>query len=129
MKPRFRGVRTLDLYPEVRGVIYRWPEELEPTPPMPPLGDFNWFDFDYETQVRLDCRAAAEALLDVLPKRARAVVVMRVYMDMTLDDVGERLGVTRERIRQIEAKAMRVMRTAIRVHGIDGVIHNRRSNA
>ncbi len=122
MNPRFRGITTKNLPPAVRGVIYYWPEELEPTPAMPPLGDFDWIDFDHETQVRLDCGALAEALLNFLPQRMRVVVVMRVFMDMTLEDIGGRLGVGKERIRQIETKAIMSMKNMIQRYGIDGVI-------
>jgi RNA polymerase primary sigma factor len=52
--------------------------------------------------------------LDVLNKRERAVLEMRFGLidgeDHTLEDVGRHFGVTRERIRQIEAKALRKLR-------------------
>ena len=38
---------------------------------------------------------------------------------MTLDAVGQEFGVTRERIRQIEAKALQKLRTALEARGID----------
>ncbi len=41
---------------------------------------------------------------------ARQVLVMRYLHDMTLEQVGQALGITRERVRQIEAKAFRLVR-------------------
>ena len=42
--------------------------------------------------------------------RMRQVLVMRYMHDMTLEECGKALGVTRERVRQIEAKALRMLR-------------------
>lgn len=53
-------------------------------------------------------------LLDTLTQREAMVIKMRFgFVDgrsYTLEEVGERLGVTRERVRQIEAKAIRKLR-------------------
>lgn len=50
-------------------------------------------------------------LLDDLDERSREVISLRFGLEgddpMTLDEVGQHFGVTRERIRQIESKAMR----------------------
>jgi RNA polymerase primary sigma factor len=59
-------------------------------------------------------RAEVEDILDTLTPRERRVVQLRFGLidghQRTLEDVGRRFGVTRERIRQIEAKALRKLR-------------------
>lgn len=45
-----------------------------------------------------------------LGERARTVLVLRYMHDMTLDQVGQTLGITRERVRQIEIRAMAAIR-------------------
>jgi DNA-directed RNA polymerase sigma subunit (sigma70/sigma32) len=42
--------------------------------------------------------------------RMRQVLTMRFMHDMTLEQVGQLLGITRERVRQIETKAIRMIR-------------------
>ena len=55
-----------------------------------------------------------EAVLDTLSPRERRVLQLRFGLtdghQRTLEEVGKRFGVTRERVRQIEAKALRKMR-------------------
>jgi RNA polymerase primary sigma factor len=59
-------------------------------------------------------RAEVDLILDTLSARERRVLQLRFGLseerDRTLEEVGKRLGVTRERIRQIEAKALRKLR-------------------
>jgi RNA polymerase primary sigma factor len=61
-----------------------------------------------------DLRAVVGELLDGLTPREAKVLRMRFGIDMssdhTLDEVGNQFNVTRERIRQIEAKALRKLK-------------------
>lgn len=43
-------------------------------------------------------------------ERMRTVLVLRYLEGMTLEQVGQIMGVTRERVRQIENKAIRMLR-------------------
>jgi len=59
-----------------------------------------------------------EEILDGLSDRERKVLVMRFGLEdgvtRTLEDVGKEFNVTRERVRQIEAKALRKLRHPLR---------------
>jgi RNA polymerase primary sigma factor len=52
--------------------------------------------------------------LDSLPERRRLVLEMHYGLNgrakHTLDEIGQHLGITRERVRQIELKALRALR-------------------
>jgi RNA polymerase primary sigma factor len=79
-------------------------------------------DFIPDDSIPLPLDAAARALLkehvvtalSVLTERERQVIEMRFGLrdgkDYTLEEVGRYFQVTRERIRQIEAKALRKLR-------------------
>ena len=63
-------------------------------------------------------REHIDALLGDLKERERQVIVLRCGLDdgrpRTLEEVGKEFNVTRERIRQIEAKALRKLRNPVR---------------
>ena len=63
-------------------------------------------------------REHIDALLGDLKERERQVIVLRFGLEdghpRTLEEVGKELNVTRERIRQIEAKALRKLRNPVR---------------
>ena len=62
-------------------------------------------------------QSALRGMLDELNERDRGVLEMRYGMGgeqpATLEDVGKAFGITRERVRQIEAKAMARLRSQI----------------
>jgi len=65
-------------------------------------------------------------VLSSLTERERAVLTLRFGLgdgySRTLEEVGRQFKVTRERIRQIEAKALRKMRHPIRIHQLEGFL-------
>ena len=67
-----------------------------------------------EAAMQTDLRIVVGKLLDGLTAREAQVMRMRFGIDMssdhTLDEVGKRLEVNRERVRQIEAKAIRKLK-------------------
>jgi RNA polymerase primary sigma factor len=90
-----------------------------------PIGeedDSNLGDFVQDGEATSPADAAAltmlrnevDLILDTLSARERRVLQLRFGLlegnERTLEEVGQRLGVTRERIRQIEAKALRKLR-------------------
>ena len=81
-----------------------------------PLSDYiqdRTVDIEEEARVALENEEVAEYLKS-LPVRERRVLELRFGLDgegsRTLEEIGELLGVTRERVRQIEAKALRCIR-------------------
>jgi RNA polymerase sigma factor (sigma-70 family) len=64
-------------------------------------------------------REHIHSVLDQLSRREREVLEMRFGLQdgqsHTLEEVGQAFGVTRERIRQIEAKALRKLRHPVRI--------------
>ena len=62
-------------------------------------------------------------LLDDLPPKEREILVDRFGLGSeapkTLEAIGQRMGVTRERVRQIEASALQKLRRRLQARGID----------
>ena len=69
---------------------------------------------------------AINGVLDEMPPREAQVLRMRFGIGMpsdhTLEEVGRQFGVSRERIRQIEAKALRKLRHPCRSQGLRGFL-------
>ena len=97
----------------------------EPVSLETPIGeeeDSHLVDFIQDDNVPVPAEAAAQTLLkeqldevlDTLTEREQKVLRLRFGMDdgraRTLEEVGKEFDVTRERIRQIEAKALRKLR-------------------
>jgi len=71
-----------------------------------------------EAVIKLNLREQVASMLKTLTPREEAIIRMRFGLDddseCTLEQVGEVFAVTRERIRQIEAKALRKLRHPLR---------------
>jgi RNA polymerase primary sigma factor len=68
-------------------------------------------------------RADVREMLDALPANERRVLALRFGLDgdappMTLEAIGQQLGLTRERIRQIEGAALRKLRARLEARGL-----------
>jgi RNA polymerase primary sigma factor len=113
----------MDLTPEkVREVLRISREPVSLSSPIGEEGDAQLGDFVEDTQAIAPSEAASltmlhievENILDTLTPRERRVLQLRFGLvdarQLTLEEVGKRFGVTRERIRQIEAKALRKLR-------------------
>lgn len=81
------------------------------------LGDFiqdTTQPSPYDTASRELLKEHLEEVLATLPDREKRVLILRFGLEdgrpRTLEEVGVEFGVTRERIRQIEAKALRKLR-------------------
>lgn len=76
-----------------------------------------------ESAVRSNMEEQIAALLGGLKEKEKEVLMLRFGIDTshdhTLEEIGQRFGVTRERIRQIEAKALRKMRHPLRLRVVE----------
>jgi len=72
------------------------------------MAELLWYPEPSLTSSR-DLRRLKEAW-KVLNPRERAVLVLRNVDQETLEEIGEKLQLTRERIRQIEQKGLRTLR-------------------
>ena len=60
-------------------------------------------------------------LLEYLEPRERELIRMRAGLDsgadgMTLEKIGEKLGITKERVRQLNVRAMKKLRSLVEQH-------------
>lgn len=111
----------------------------EPVSLETPIGeeeDSHLGDFIQDDNVPVPAEAAASTLLKeqlvevlgTLTEREQKVLRLRFGMDdgraRTLEEVGKEFNVTRERIRQIEAKALRKLRNPVRSKKIKDFLNN-----
>jgi len=71
----------------------------------------KWMNPAYEDRdTKIDLERLFPAILEGLTKREQGVLWCRFWGDYTFEETGMCFGVTRERIRQIEAKALRKLK-------------------
>ncbi|MFM6980673.1 MAG: RNA polymerase sigma factor [Micrococcales bacterium] len=115
--------RELDMTPEKVVEVQKYGREpISLSTPLGEDGDSEFGDLieDTEAVVPVDAVTKAmlarelERILESLPEREAGVIRSRFGMgdgvQKTLDQIGEKFGVTRERIRQIESKTMAKLR-------------------
>jgi len=115
--------KEMDMTPEkVREIIKIAQEPVSLETPIGEEDDSHLGDFIEDQDALAPSDAAAyellkeqlEEVLDTLTEREEHVLRLRFGLDdgrtRTLEEVGQVFGVTRERIRQIEAKALRKLR-------------------
>ncbi|MFC6277125.1 RNA polymerase sigma factor RpoD [Psittacicella hinzii] len=81
-----------------------------------------------EIALQQNLREAVDQLLLTLNERERTVIQMRLGIGMpreyTLEEVGKQFNVTRERIRQIEAKALKKLRNTSRNDNLQALMED-----
>lgn len=119
---------------KIRKVMKIAKEPISLETPVGDDDDSHLGDFIEDSSIAVPADAAtAESLknaintvLDEMPPREAQVLRMRfgigMTSDHTLEEVGRQFGVTRERIRQIEAKALRKLRHPCRSAGLKGFL-------
>ena len=107
MRKALGDIAVSDLPRAVRGLWYTRNDEPE-SEEFRSLPEWMWEAS--EPPLRRDQERVVAYLLSTLTEREEAVLRLRVGHDYTLEEVARVFGVTRERIRQIEAKAFRKLR-------------------
>ncbi|MCC7519043.1 MAG: RNA polymerase sigma factor RpoD [Verrucomicrobiae bacterium] len=118
----------------VRGIMKMAQQPISLQSPVGDSDDTSFGDFIEDKSAENPLQMTSHALLreklrDVLnslTEREREVLVRRFGLTdgvtRTLEEVGRSFRVTRERIRQIEAKALRKMRHPTRIHQLEGFL-------
>jgi RNA polymerase primary sigma factor len=130
------GVR-MDLSPsKVRRVLRIAQEPISLQTPVGEEEESNLGDFlvdsrmvsPSEAVINLNLREQTAEVLKTLSPREEKIVKMRFGLqdgsEHTLEEVGQNFAVTRERIRQIEAKALRKLRHPSRSHHLRNFLEN-----
>jgi DNA-directed RNA polymerase, sigma subunit (sigma70/sigma32) len=117
-----RGQEVVVTPDKVREIIKVSQQPVSLDTPIGEEGDSHLGDFIADSRALTPAEAAShqllkeqvEAVLDSLTGRERRVLQLRFGLEdgraRTLEEVGKEFNVTRERIRQIEAKALRKLR-------------------
>jgi RNA polymerase sigma-70 factor (sigma-E family) len=107
---RAQAASNLDAY--VRGMLARaWLDELR-RPWRREIATADLPDTAATLPDRTSDRAALAALLDTLPPRQRAVVILRFYCDLSVAETAEALGVSEGTVKSHASRGLDLLRTA-----------------
>jgi RNA polymerase sigma factor (sigma-70 family) len=119
-RPARQGDLVGEENPNQQLSIYKSDGKTYKGKPMPtltpdPVDDADEYNLKYDEPIDQDfdspqLKKHLAKAMSGLPERYQEVVRLRFMEEMTLDEVARELGVTRERIRQMEAKALRYLR-------------------
>ena len=70
----------------------------------------QWRESIEESVWRKQLQEAVGAALSTVPEQYREILHLRYWENMTLEDVGDLRGISRERVRQMENKGIRILR-------------------
>lgn len=94
---------------------------------------YDLFDRDWEYPRPADFDGSLEYVLHTLTERERRILGFRYKDGLIYEEIGKRECVTRERIRQINAKALRILRHPHSLdylkYGVSGVITRKTKSA
>ena len=119
---------------KIRGILKIAQHPISLQTPIGDGGDSHFGDFIEDKSVESPAEATAysllkeqmEAVLTTLTRREKKVLTLRFGLadgcPRTLEEVGRVFNVTRERVRQIEAKALRKMRHPTRARKLEGFL-------
>jgi len=104
--PWYGKLMTASLPSEVKKIWFSRDEEL------PELPQHRWSWELQDDMEQVEQRELAIKILEsvALNDRHQLVLLRRIFEDATLDDIAEELGVTKERVRQMELKVLRHLR-------------------
>lgn len=70
----------------------------------------QWRESLEESMWRKQLQEAVGSALSTVPEQYREILRLRYWEDMTLEDVGDLRGISKERVRQMENKGIRILR-------------------
>lgn len=70
----------------------------------------QWREHLEESMWRKQLQEAVGAALSTVPEQYREILHLRYWENMTLEDVGDLRGISKERVRQMENKGIRILR-------------------
>lgn len=108
MRPRvFSSVRLSEQPNEIRMMCYNRMDEPEK---QEFISAPFWMFRDPPDLERVDLPALIQQRMETLTDREQSILRLRFWEEWTLEEIGQQMQITRERVRQVEMRAMRKLR-------------------